>query len=144
MTSSTPPLTHVFKVQVCFGDCDPAGIVYYPNFQRWMDASSLNYFMACGIPPWKALERSHNIVGTPLLEISTKFVNAGSYPDILEVHTCIESWRGKVFTQLHRVMRGDTLICEGRETRIFVKRLEDGSLKGIELPDFIPSACSLQ
>jgi 4-hydroxybenzoyl-CoA thioesterase len=142
MISSAHPRTHVYQVQVCFGDCDPAGIVYYPNFQRWMDASSLNYFMACGIPPWRTLERSHNIVGTPLLEISTKFVNAASYPDILDIHTCIESWNGKVFTQLHRVMRADTLICEGRETRIFVKRQEDGALKGIEVPDFIRSACT--
>ncbi len=142
MTSSAPPRSHRFHVQVCFGDCDPAGIVFYPNFQRWMDASSLNFFLACGIPPWKTLERSHNIVGTPLLETSTKFINSASYPDQLDIVTSVESWKGKVFTQLHRVMRGDTLICEGRETRIFVKRLEDGSLKGIEVPDFILSACA--
>jgi 4-hydroxybenzoyl-CoA thioesterase len=107
-----------------------------------MDASSLNFFLACGIPPWKTLERSHNIVGTPLLETSTKFINSASYPDQLDIVTSVESWKGKVFTQLHRVMRGDTLICEGRETRIFVKRLEDGSLKGIEVPEFILSACA--
>jgi 4-hydroxybenzoyl-CoA thioesterase len=142
MTSSTPPRSHRYCVQVCFGDCDPAGIVFYPNFQRWMDASSLNFFLACGIAPWKTLEKSHNIVGTPLLETSTKFINSASYPDQLEILTSVESWSSKVFTQLHRVTRGETLICEGRETRIFVKRLEDGTLKGIEVPDFIRSACA--
>jgi 4-hydroxybenzoyl-CoA thioesterase len=142
MTSSVPPRSHRFLVQVCFGDCDPAGIVFYPNFQRWMDAASLNFFLGCGIPPWKTLERSHNIVGTPLLEISSRFITSASYPDQLEIHTCVETWKGKVFTQLHRVMRGETLICEGRETRIFVKRLEDGTLKGIDIPDFIRLACT--
>jgi len=26
-------------VDVTFGDCDPAGIVFYPNYFRWMDAT---------------------------------------------------------------------------------------------------------
>ena len=27
--------TVVYDVQVVFGDCDPAGIVYYPNYFRF-------------------------------------------------------------------------------------------------------------
>ena len=38
-----------------FGDCDPAGIVFFPNFSRWMDAASLTFFMQCGVPPWREL-----------------------------------------------------------------------------------------
>ena len=29
--------THIHHVDVYFGDCDPAGIVFFPNFSRWMD-----------------------------------------------------------------------------------------------------------
>jgi acyl-CoA thioesterase FadM len=29
--------TVVYEVQVVFGDCDPAGIVFFPNFSKWMD-----------------------------------------------------------------------------------------------------------
>jgi len=39
-----------FQVTVEFGDCDPAQIVYYPNFFRWMDAASRHFFIACGVP----------------------------------------------------------------------------------------------
>ncbi len=39
----------VLPVHVHFGDCDPAGIVFFPNFSRWMDASSLHFFMQNGI-----------------------------------------------------------------------------------------------
>ena len=35
------PKTTQYSVTVQFGDCDPAGIVFYPNFQRWMDEASL-------------------------------------------------------------------------------------------------------
>ena len=36
--------TH-YRVRIEFGDCDPAGIVFYPNFQRWIDAGSLSSFI---------------------------------------------------------------------------------------------------
>ena len=27
--------TTLYTVDVTFGDCDPAGIVFFPNFSRW-------------------------------------------------------------------------------------------------------------
>jgi hypothetical protein len=50
--------TVVYEVDVMFGDCDPAGIVFFPNFSKWMDASSLHFFMECGIPPWRELAKT--------------------------------------------------------------------------------------
>ena len=35
--------TVVYEVEIMFGDCDPAGIVFFPNYSKWMDASSLNF-----------------------------------------------------------------------------------------------------
>ena len=32
--------TSVLPVRVEFGHCDPAGIVWYPNFYEWFDAAS--------------------------------------------------------------------------------------------------------
>ena len=69
--------TVVYSVDVLFGDCDPAGIVFFPNFSKWMDASSLNFFMQCGVPPWRELVKTRGIIGTPLLEIHTRFLQIG-------------------------------------------------------------------
>ena len=133
---------HRFPVQVHFGDCDPAGIVFFPNFSRWMDQSSLAFFAACGIPPWRELERTRGIVGTPLLEINTRFLVSATYGEQLEIETCVSEWRRKVFIHQHRVWRGDTLICEGREVRAFVGRdPESGQLKALPVPDDIRDAC---
>ncbi len=136
--------TTTHRVTVAFGDCDPVGIVFYPNFQRWIDAASLSFFMQCGLPPWSELEQTRGIVGTPLLEISTRFVTAATYPDELVIHTSVETWKAKVLVQLHRVMRGDTLICEGRETRAFVVRDAENPkrLRAIPIPDDIKAMCS--
>ena len=73
-----PKTTH-HTVEVHFGDCDPAGIVFFPNFSRWMDAASLKFFMDCGLPPWRELVKIRGIVGAPLLEINTKFIKSVTY-----------------------------------------------------------------
>ena len=75
---------HVHRVQVQFGDCDPAGIVFFPNFSRWMDEASLAFFMACGVPPWRELAKTRGIVGTPLLEIHTRFLKSATYGETIE------------------------------------------------------------
>lgn len=137
--------TTIHTVTVQFGDCDPAGIVFFPNFSRWMDAASLSFFMQCGLPPWRELAKSRGIVGTPLLEIHTKFVTAATYGQTLVIETSVAEWRSKVFKQVHRVTRGDDLICEGSEIRAFVRRdpADPDRLRAIPVPEDIQAMCSI-
>lgn len=136
--------TAVYEIKVQFGDCDPAGIVFFPNFSKWMDAASLHFFMECGVPPWRELKKTTGIIGTPLLEIHTRFMRPATYGETLHVHTSIESWAAKTFVQKHVVMRGDTVLCEGRETRAFVIHPEDAPdrIKAIPVPEDIKALCS--
>jgi 4-hydroxybenzoyl-CoA thioesterase len=136
--------TTLHSVNVQFGDCDPGGIVFFPNFSRWMDAASLMFFTQCGVPPWRVLERERGIVGTPLLEINTKFLKTVTYGETIDISTHVEEWRAKVFIQIHRVTRGDDVVCEGREVRAFVKRDADNPdrLRAIPVPDDIRALCS--
>lgn len=134
--------TIVHTVDVQFGDCDPAGIVFFPNYSRWMDAASHHYFRQCGLPPWREMAELPGCVGAPLLEIHTRFFTALTYGEHVEIHTTVEEWRGKVFIQQHRVLRDDDLICEGRETRALCVKQADGRLKAIPAPDFIRHACA--
>lgn len=138
------PRTTEFTVDVQFGDCDPAGIVFFPNFSRWMDAASLAFFMQCGVPPWRELVKTRGIVGTPLLEINTRFIKAVTYGERIAISTHVEEWRDKAFIQMHRVTRGDDLICEGREVRVFVKRdaADPDRLRAIPVPEDIKAMCS--
>ena len=135
--------THVHRVEVCFGDCDPAGIVFFPNFSKWMDTASLAFFMACGIPPWRELVKTRGIIGTPLLEINTRFMKPATYGETLEVHTSVESWAAKTFRQRHVIKRGDDLICEGTEVRAFCVRDADNPdrIRAIPVPDDIKALC---
>jgi 4-hydroxybenzoyl-CoA thioesterase len=136
--------TVVYSVDVLFGDCDPAGIVFFPNFSKWMDASSLNFFMQCGVPPWRELVKTRGIIGTPLLEIHTRFLRPATYGQTIQVHTSVEAWSGKVFTHRHIVRRGEEILCEGTEKRAFCIRHPDDPdrIKAIEVPPDILALCS--
>ena len=136
--------TTIHSVDIHFGDCDPAGIVFFPNFSRWMDAASLAFFMECGVPPWRELVKTRGIVGTPLLEINTRFFKPATYAQTLTIHTHVEEWRAKVFVQQHRVTRGEDLLCEGREVRAFVVRdpQDPDRLRALPVPDDIRALCT--
>lgn len=136
--------THIHRVDVHFGDCDPAGIVFFPNFSRWMDEASLAFFMACGVPPWRELNKARGIVGTPLLEIHTRFFKPATYGQTIEVHTSIESWAAKTFRHRHVVRRGADVLCEGAEVRAFVMRDRDDSdrIRAIPIPEDIKALCT--
>ena len=107
--------TTTMNVEIRFGDCDPAGIVFFPRYHRWMDAASLNFFMTCGVPPWHVLEHSTGIIDTPLLEHHARFVKSATYGERLTIATQVLEWRAKVFLQKHSVTRDDELICESTE-----------------------------
>ena len=135
---------NVYPVNVQFGDCDPAGIVFFPKFSRWMDEASLAFFMAQGIPPWRELVKTRGIIGTPLLEIHTRFMRPATYGETIHVHTTVEEWAAKTFRHRHVVKRGETVLCEGTEVRAFCIRDPDNAdrIKAIPVPEDIKSACS--
>ena len=113
-----------------------------PNFSKWMDAASLNFFMSHGVPPWRDLVKTTGIIGVPLLEISTRFFKPATYGETLEIQTEVTEWRAKVFIQQHIVMRGETLLCEGTETRAFcVKDPVTDRIRAIEIPADIKAKC---
>jgi 4-hydroxybenzoyl-CoA thioesterase len=130
-------------VQVEFGDCDPARIVWFPNFFRWIDAASRHFFVQCGVPPWHETEVTLGVNGTPLVDTHVRFVNTASYGQSLQIHTQITEWRGKSFVQKHRVMRGDTLILECEEVRIFSGPRADAQpgIRAMPIPPSIRAMC---
>ena len=122
----------------------PAGIVFFPNFSRWMDEASLAFFMSCGVPPWRELVKTRGIIGTPLLEINTRFMRPATYGETIEVHTTVEEWAAKTFRHRHTIRRGDTVLCEGTEVRAFCIKdpANPERIKAIPVPEDIKLLCS--
>ncbi|MBI3533796.1 MAG: acyl-CoA thioesterase [Burkholderiales bacterium] len=149
-TSATPAASRVivYTVRVEFGDCDPARIVWFPNFFRWIDAASRHFFLQCGVPPWHETEKTMGLIGTPLVDTHAKFVKTASYGDTLDIHTSVAEWRDKSFVQRYRILRKNQdstvdLIMECDEVRIFAAHREDGKgIRAIPIPADIKALCS--
>ena len=126
--------THVTHFVVEFGDCDPAQIVFYPNFFRWMDAAAWRFFSAAGVPPWNKRGEGDDIIGTPLVDAQARFIAPATHGDRISIETSISEWRKKSFVMRHVIRRGDTLLAEGREVRVFARTHPDDPARIEALP----------
>jgi 4-hydroxybenzoyl-CoA thioesterase len=133
----------IYTVKVEFGDCDPARIVWFPNFFRWIDAASRHFFVQCGVPDWHITEKTLGILGTPLVDTQARFVKTASYGDVLQIHTKIKEWRAKSFVLSYEVKRGDELIMACEEVRIFAAHKDDHQpgIKAVPIPEEIRRLC---
>jgi 4-hydroxybenzoyl-CoA thioesterase len=131
----------VYKVRVEFGDCDPARIVWFPNFFRWIDASSRHFFVECGVPQWTETEASLGVIGTPVVDTRARFIKTATYGDQLAIHVSIPEWRRKSFVQRYRVIKGGEVIMECDEVRIFAAHREEGGIRAVPIPPEIRRLC---
>ena len=133
----------IYTYRVEFGDCDPARIVWFPNFFRWIDHASRHFFIACGVPPWHETEKTMGIIGTPIVDSHSRFLKTATYGDTLDIRTSIPEWRGKSFVQRYRCFRGGDAIMECDEVRIFAGRREDDpdAIRALPIPAGIRKLC---
>lgn len=141
--TAKPGRKHMQRLRIAFSDCDPAQIVFFANYFRWFDIASREFFTACGVPSWREMERERGIIGTPLLDAQAKFLNSATYGEDIEIETFVESWNTRSFVMRHVARRGDTVLAEGREVRIFAIRDPDDALriKPIPIPEDIRTLC---
>ncbi|GAB3500626.1 hypothetical protein GCM10027399_27020 [Curvibacter fontanus] len=148
MTDTPSPRTIVYTQRVEFGDCDPARIVWFPNFFRWIDAASRHFFLQCGVPPWHETEKTSGLIGTPLVDTHARFVKTASYGDTLQIHAQVAEWREKSFVQRYQIKRENAdgsadLIMECDEVRIFAAHRQDGKgIRAIAIPADIKALCA--
>jgi 4-hydroxybenzoyl-CoA thioesterase len=129
-------------IRVQWGDCDPAGIVFYPRYFEWLDASTILLFeKATGLTKIRMLEK-FNGAGLALLEARAVFKVASHYGEDLEIETRVTEFRRSSFFVEHRVRKGTVLALEGFETRLWTvrDRDDDNRLKSGALPREILAA----
>ena len=137
------PKTNTFHLRIAFSDCDPAQIVFFANYFKWFDTSSREFFTACGVPSWRDTTRDRGIIGTPLVDAQASFKNSATYGEDITIETWVYEWRNKSFIMRHVARRGDTVLCEGREVRVFATQDPEDTLriKAVVIPEDIRAAC---
>lgn len=100
-----------------WGDCDAAGIVFYPNFFRWMDSTFHEMSRATGFGQ-RRLREAFGLLGTPLLGASADFRNPASYGETLAIAARVSRIGRTSFDISYAFTIGAREICTGQEARV--------------------------
>jgi 4-hydroxybenzoyl-CoA thioesterase len=114
-------LTNTRKILVEWGDCDPAGIVWYPRYFEWFDASTAALFAAAGVSN-SALHNAWRIVGIPMVDTRAKFYIPSKFEDELTIESAVTEFRRSSFDVRHRMLKDGELAVDGFETRVWTVR----------------------
>ncbi|MDP3896342.1 MAG: thioesterase family protein [Mesorhizobium sp.] len=125
------------EVEIEWGDCDAAGIVFYPRYFAMFDASTA-YLLEKALGMKKiAWTKKFGIVGIPMVDTGAKFIIPSRYGDVIRIETQASEIRRSSFDIQHRVYKGEALAIEARETRVWAGVDPDNPdrIKGYAIPD---------
>ncbi len=106
-----------YPCRVEWGDCDPAGIIFYPTYFRWMDAAAWAFMESAGYDA-RRMRAEH--LAMPLVSAQCDFIAPALHGDRCEVRSRIQRFGGKSFVVAHEIVRDDgTVLARGAETRVW-------------------------
>ena len=111
-------LTNRRTISVEWGDCDAAGIVYFPRYFEWFDACTAALFRAAGFAKRDLLE-TFGIAGFPVVAARASFAKSSTFGDEVIVESTITRFGRSSFDVQHRLLRGEEVAVEGFETRVW-------------------------
>jgi 4-hydroxybenzoyl-CoA thioesterase len=120
------------QVDVGWGDCDPAGIVFYPRFYAWMDLTSHVLVRALGIPREAMIAPNPRLVGFPVVGTQAEFLAPARMEDRIEVRTWVARVGRSSLSLRHEVWllaEPERLLVRGREDRVFVSIDVEGGMR---------------
>ncbi len=109
-------LTNIRTILIEWGDCDPAGIVFYPRYFAWFDAATAGLFAAAELPIQK-LFPDYGLAGMPMVDTRARFIVPSKFGDEVRIESTVTEFRRSSFDVRHQLLRGDTLAVEGPEPR---------------------------
>jgi 4-hydroxybenzoyl-CoA thioesterase len=105
-----------------WGDCDPAGIVFYPRFFAMFDTSTARLIEAAAGRRKAEILRHYDIVGWPMVNTRGQFHSPARYGDEVTIASTVVRVGGASFDIEHRLTLGEKLCAEGWETRVWARR----------------------
>lgn len=117
---------------VDWGDCDAAGIVFYPHYFRWADAAFHQMGQEFNIGH-KQLPKL-GVFATPLRQAQSNFQSPASYGMVLDIESQVSRLGETSFQMRYAFSTKGRAVAEIREDRVCVTQTEDGIAK-TPIPD---------
>jgi 4-hydroxybenzoyl-CoA thioesterase len=127
--------TRTTQVEIQFGDCDPAGIVYYPNYFRFFDNATAGLLSAAFAMHKRNWLEHYGIAGIPMVDTGARFIKPSRFGDVVDIRSEITELGRSSFSVKHTVLRDGEVAIEAHEKRVWVVRDEQGGIRSAPLPD---------
>ena len=130
-------------LRIEWGQCDPAGIVFYPQYLIIFDSSTGWLFERAGLTP-SAMRKKYRIVGMPVVQVGARFVMPCRFDDEIVVESEVSEWGRSSVTVRHRILKAGELALDGFEKRVWVAPHPDraGDIKAQAVPAEIIASLS--
>ena len=130
-------LTYTRTTRIEWGDCDPAGIVFFPRyFAIFDDSTAMLFERALGMTKFELMQRQ-KFSGFPLVDIRARFLIPSRFGDDVVVESGVSEFRRSSFDVRHRLRKAEKLAVECLETRVWTFKDADGRIKGVPIPEEI-------
>ena len=129
--------TNTRNLRIEWGDCDPAGIIFYPNYFRIFDHSiEMLFESALGITKYEMFKQLE-FSGWPLLKTQARFLKPTRFGDDVIIQSTFVRVGRSSFEIKHQIRKNNQVAVEGQETRAWVKRQPDDRtrIKSHPLPE---------
>ena len=115
-------LTNIYKTRIEWGDCDPAGIIFYARYFDIFDVATTR-LVECALG-MKKIEylKAYGLAGHPVVETRARFRAPTRFGDEVEVVTAVAACGRSSFKLEHKLMLNGVLAVEGYETRVWSVR----------------------
>jgi len=114
--------TSTRKTRIEWGDCDPAGIIFFARYFDIFDVSTTVLLeRALGMKKIDYL-KAYDFAGHPLVETRARFRQPTRYGDDITIESVVVGCGRSSFKVEHRLTHGGALAVEGFETRVWVIR----------------------
>ena len=111
-------LIHRRTFRIEWGQCDPAGIVFYPRYMEMFDTGTGELFARTELSA-SELRTVYGIVGMPLVEQQAKFLLPCRFDDEVTIESEAGDWGHASFAVKHRIFNAGGLADEGFEKRVW-------------------------
>ncbi|HUR89561.1 MAG TPA: acyl-CoA thioesterase [Ramlibacter sp.] len=126
---------------LAWGECDPAGIIFYPNYYRFMDEATWALFASAGYDAQRMRSEHFSL---PLVDSRCEFMSSPKFGDEIELRSQVSKWGNSSFSMSHDfvIAQGGRLLARGSESRVWC-RYESGPgspLKSVPIPREVRAA----
>ena len=107
-----PYRSNISTRRIEWGECDPAGIVFYPNFFAMFDnATTLLFSAALGMTKFEFLAK-YDCAGYPMVDTRARFLAPARFGDDVTIETAITAIKRSSFEVTHQLKNNGVLAVE--------------------------------